>query len=133
MTAIDRRYVAQVLLRNMNELYDALNRGEAIMPEWREKLIGLGSSVEVTIASTQGGEMIAGIAENVDELGRLLIRESSGTLRAVASGEVTTRTNSDDTSPHPCGFLPSQECRGDSNVIPKHTPVIPRHPCHSDA
>ena len=108
--AIDRRDVAQVLLRNMNELYDALNRGESIMPEWREKLIGLGSSVEVTIASTQGGEVIAGIAEDVDELGRLLIRESSGTLRAVASGEVTTRiNNNDDSRASPCGFLLSQE------------------------
>lgn len=89
--AIDRHDVAQVLLRNMNELYDALNRGESIMPEWREKLIGLGTSVEVTMASTQDGEVIAGIAEDVDEFGRLLIRQPDGVTRAVAAGEVTTR------------------------------------------
>ena len=89
--AIDRHYVARVLLRNMNELYGAIDRGESIMPEWREKLIGLGASVEVMMAPTQGGEVIAGVAEDVDEFGRLLIRQPDGVTRAVAAGEVTTR------------------------------------------
>ena len=89
---LDRKAVAMVLLANLNELYDALDRGESIMPEWREKLVGLGSRVEVSMPSEESVEIIAGVAEDVDEFGRLLIREPDGILRAVAAGEVTTRT-----------------------------------------
>lgn len=95
--AIDRVAVLSVLLEKLNEVYDALDRGESIMPEWRGRLTMLGSKVSVSMAIKQGGdEMVSGVAEDVDEFGRLLIRESSGTLRAVASGEVTTRVNSGD-------------------------------------
>ncbi len=89
---LDRKTVAMVLLANLNEVYDALDRGESIMPEWREKLVGLGSPVEVSMPSEENVEVIAGVAAAVDEFGRLLIREPDGTLRAVAAGEVTTRT-----------------------------------------
>ena len=93
---VNRRRVLGVLLRNLNELYDALERGEAITPEWREKLVGLGSRVEVTLASEIGnGEIISGIAEDVDEFGRLMIREDDGFIRVAAAGEVTTRTTND--------------------------------------
>ncbi len=88
---IDRREVAKILLSILNELYDALDRGETIMPEWRARLIGLGSQVSVSIHSDENDEVISGIAEDVDEFGRLLIREQGGSLRAVAAGEVTTR------------------------------------------
>ena len=91
-TQVDRRSAVRVLLANLNELYDALVRGESIMPEWRDRLSVLNSYVEVTMASDQKvGETVSGIAEDVDEFGRLLIRESSGNLRAVAAGEVTMR------------------------------------------
>ncbi len=88
---LDRRQVARILLENLNELYDAVDRGETIMSEWREKLVGLGSQVEVTAPSDDRAEAISGIAEDVDEFGRLLVRQADGTLRAVAAGEVTTR------------------------------------------
>ena len=95
--AIDRVAVLSVLLGKLNEVYDALDRGESIMPEWRGRLTMLGSKVSVSMGIKQGDdEMVSGVAEDVDEFGRLLIRESSGTLRAVASGEVTTRVNSGD-------------------------------------
>ena len=95
--AIDRVAVLSVLLEKLNEVYDAVDRGESIMPEWRGRLTMLGSKVSVSMAIEQGaGEVVSGVAEDVDEFGRLLIRESSGTLRAVASGEVTTRVNSGD-------------------------------------
>ena len=88
---LDRLQVARILLENLNELYDAVDRGETIMPEWRRKLVGLGSPVEVTTPSDDGAEVTSGIAEDVDEFGRLLVRQADGTLRAVAAGEVTTR------------------------------------------
>ena len=94
--SIDRVAVLSVLLENLNEVYDAVDRGESIMPEWRGRLTTLGSEVSVSMKTTNGvGELVSGVAEDVDEFGRLLIRESSGTLRALASGEVTTRTNGD--------------------------------------
>ncbi len=95
--AIDRVAVLSVLLEKLNDVYDAVDRGESIMPEWRGRLTMLGSNVSVSMAIEQGiNEVVSGVAEDVDEFGRLLIRESSGTLRAVASGEVTTRVNSGD-------------------------------------
>ena len=91
-TQVDRRNAVRVLLANLNELYEALVRGESIMPEWRDRLSVLNSYVEVTMAPDQNvGETVSGIAEDVDEFGRLLIRESSGNLRAMAAGEVTMR------------------------------------------
>ncbi len=94
--SIDRVAVLSVLLENLNEVYDAADRGESIMPEWRGRLTTLGSEVSVSTATKNGvGELVSGVAEDVDEFGRLLIRESSGMLRALASGEVTTRTNGD--------------------------------------
>lgn len=96
-TVIDRRKVLRVLLANLNELYNALLRGESIMPEWRDRLSELNSFVEVTMASERNvGEIVCGVAEDVDEFGRLLIRETNGHLRAVAAGEVTMRVDRHD-------------------------------------
>ena len=95
--AIDRVAVLSVLLEKLNEVYDAVDRGESIMPEWRGRLKMLGSEISVSMGTKNSvGDVVSGVAEDVDEFGRLLIRESSGTLRAVASGEVTTRVNSGD-------------------------------------
>ena len=95
--AIDRVAILNVLLEKLNEVYDAVDRGEAIMPEWRGRLKMLGSEISVSMgAKNSVGDVISGVAEDVDEFGRLLIRESSGTLRAVASGEVTTRVSCGD-------------------------------------
>ncbi len=89
----DRANVLTVLLGFLNERYESLDRGESIIPEWRDRLITLGSDVEVTMATENAsGEVLFGFAEDVDEFGRLLIREPNGMLRAVAAGEVTLRT-----------------------------------------
>ena len=92
--AINRVATLCVLLANLNELYTAIDKGESIMPEWRERLTTIGSQVAVSIPTQNKNatnEVISGIAEDIDEFGRLLIREPAGTLRAVSSGEVTTR------------------------------------------
>ena len=91
---LDRVQALRSLLTHLNELYDALERGETIVPEWRQKLETLGEEIQVTMLNhgdASAGESIHGIAEDVDEFGRLLIREPSGTVRAVAAGEVTAR------------------------------------------
>lgn len=93
--SVNRVAVLSVLLEKLNEVYDAVDRGESIMPEWRGRLKMLGSEISVSMGTKISvGDVVSGVAEDVDEFGRLLIRESSGTLRAVASGEVTTRVSS---------------------------------------
>ncbi len=92
-----RANVLIVLLGFLNELYESLDRGESIIPEWRDRLITLGSEVEVAMtAENASGNVLFGLAEDVDEFGRLLIREPNGVLRAVAAGEVTLRSQNDD-------------------------------------
>ena len=92
-----RANVMTVLLGFLNELYDSLDRGESIIPEWRDRLVTLGSQVRVTMATENAsGEVLFGLAEDVDEFGRLLIREPNGAVRAVAAGEVTLRAQTDD-------------------------------------
>lgn len=91
---VDRVKVLEILLVRLNDLYDALERGETILPEWRKKLETLEREIEVTMIDhddASAGETVRGVAEDVDEFGRLLIREFNGTLRAVSSGEVTAR------------------------------------------
>ena len=95
--SVNRVAVLSVLLEKLNEVYDAVDKGESIMPEWRGRLKMLGSEISVSTGTKNSvGDVVSGVAEDVDEFGRLLIRESSGTLRAVASGEVTTRVSSSD-------------------------------------
>lgn len=95
--SVNRVAVLSVLLEKLSEVYDAVDRGESIMPEWRERLKMLGSETSVSMGTNNSvGDVVSGVAEDVDEFGRLLIRESNGTLRAVASGEVTTRVSSGD-------------------------------------
>ena len=89
---VDRMGVLRVFLERLNEVYGAVDRGESILGEWRGRLGMLGSKVSVSVMNEGGfGEIIEGIAEDVDEFGRLLIRESDGVLRVVSSGEVTLR------------------------------------------
>ena len=93
---VDRIDVLKTMLIYLNDLYDALERGETIVPEWRDKLETLGREIEVTMvnqAVSSVGETFRGVAEDVDDFGRLLIREPNGTIRSVATGEVTVRKN----------------------------------------
>ena len=93
---VDRVDVLKTMLIYLNDFYDALERGETIVPEWRDKLETLGREIEVSMVTQSEscvGETIRGVAEDVDDFGRLLIREPGGAIRAVATGEVTVRKN----------------------------------------
>ena len=95
-TDLDRTQVLATLLDQLNVFYSALERGETIVPEWRAKLETLGREIELTMMvqndHSSETEIIRGIAVDVDDFGRLLIRESDGSVRAVAAGEVTLST-----------------------------------------
>ena len=61
-----RANVMVVLLGYLNELYESLDRGESIIPEWRDRLITLGTEVRVAMAADNAsGEVLFGIAEDV--------------------------------------------------------------------
>ena len=55
---------------------------------WQERLITLGQPVQ---ASRSGGPTVVGVAESVDRLGQLCIRDEAGQLHIVAAGDVTLR------------------------------------------
>ena len=89
---IGRDAALDVLCQHVKAGYELLGRGESIIPDWRERLETLGRSVVVTFksdATAESKHVIRGIAEDVDELGRLMLRGEDGHLVSVAAGEVT--------------------------------------------
>jgi len=73
-------------LRNLDQLYGALSRGEVgyVLDVWRRFSVTLGREVR---ALTPDGELV-GVAEDVAEDGALLIRAPSGVIRRVYAGDV---------------------------------------------
>jgi BirA family biotin operon repressor/biotin-[acetyl-CoA-carboxylase] ligase len=76
------------LLARLERHYEAAEGGHSPVAAWRERLITLGRRVEVAIA---GAMPLDGVAEGVDEGGRLLVRDNAGRLHAIAAGDVTLR------------------------------------------
>ena len=72
--------VAKYLVFEMDKYYAA----DDVFPEWRDKLINLGTAVSVT----SGNNKIHGIAESVGEDGSLCIRQGDGTLTRVDTGDL---------------------------------------------
>ena len=58
------------------------------MAEWRGLLETLGREVQVR----WGEDVYAGYAEDVDDLGNLMLRQADGTLVTLPAGEVTAGT-----------------------------------------
>ncbi len=84
---ISRVALLDALLDDIEARYDALRSGLDPMSEWRERLAWLGSSVEVVRNATR----IAGIAEDVDRDGNLVIRTDAGDRISVSAGDVSLR------------------------------------------
>ena len=55
MKSVDRGEVLKTMLVHLNELYDAMERGETILPEWRAKLETLDREIEVSMIDGQDG------------------------------------------------------------------------------
>jgi BirA family biotin operon repressor/biotin-[acetyl-CoA-carboxylase] ligase len=56
---------------------------EAVIPEWKRLSVNLGRPVRIVTA----GEEVRGVAEDVDESGALIVRQSDGARRAVIYGD----------------------------------------------
>jgi BirA family biotin operon repressor/biotin-[acetyl-CoA-carboxylase] ligase len=81
--------IIRALLQEFDKLYVKLPDSKVIYEAWRDRLVTLGKQVK----AVSGNQVIEGIAETVDEVGTLLIREAEGTLRRVVAGDVTLHGN----------------------------------------
>lgn len=58
-----------------------------VLDSWRARSSTLGGEVRVLLGD---GQAVAGVAEDVDESGALLVREASGRVQRILAGDVTT-------------------------------------------
>lgn len=76
----------QAFLAGLRERYaQCLSNPQALVGDWSARLATIGT--EVTVRRQDGA--VHGMAEGVDEMGRLLVRLASGDVRALGDGEVT--------------------------------------------
>ena len=68
-------------------LYNNAKGGDSARGAWRDRLVTLGQQVQ----ATWPGGSAAGIAEDVDADGALLVRTDAGALIRVEAGDVTLR------------------------------------------
>jgi len=86
---VARRPLLVELLARLERYHEAADVGHSPAALWRERLITLGQAVQVSAAGAMPA--LAGVAEDVDEGGRLLVRDDAGRLHTVAAGDVTLR------------------------------------------
>lgn len=86
---LSRRALLAELLARLERHYEAADAGQSPAAAWSARLITLGRAVVVSAAGTAAP--LAGVAEGVDEWGRLLVRDAAGQLHTVAAGDVTLR------------------------------------------
>jgi BirA family transcriptional regulator, biotin operon repressor / biotin---[acetyl-CoA-carboxylase] ligase len=80
----------ELLLAILDEIevrYERLKGGWSPHDEWRSLLATLGAAVQVT----GDGEVLEGLAEDVDEDGALLVRTREGIRQRILAGDVTLR------------------------------------------
>ena len=71
----------------MERRYEEASMGVSPLTDWRAALVNIGQRVRAEIKS--GGAAIEGVAVDIDTTGRLLIRDSSGSLHTVTAADVT--------------------------------------------
>ncbi|GBD12798.1 Bifunctional ligase/repressor BirA [bacterium HR24] len=84
---VPREDVLASLLHHLEALYEEARGGGPVLEEWRARLITLGQEVTVRF----GDQVEEGLAEDVDEEGRLLLRRRDGSRIAIEAGDVTLR------------------------------------------
>ena len=89
---VSREQVLRYLLQEGDSLYRLLQQGSHPLDEWRGLLDTLGKQVRVKVAQ-QGPDgkarVYAGLAEDVDAAGNLVLRTPRGRRVALSAGEVT--------------------------------------------
>jgi len=83
---INRIALLQQLLRDLESWYQKFLKNDAdILEEWKKLNVTVGNRVTVSGM----GESLVGLAQGVDNEGRLIVRLDDGTIRTVAAGDVT--------------------------------------------
>ena len=93
---IDRAELLRRILQHMDGLYLDLRRGRSPIPEWRRWLDTLGQRVTVTHHDVSS----AGLAEDIDASGNLLLRTDDGELLTLTAGDITLRSVSGESVPN---------------------------------
>ncbi len=83
---IDRTALVRQLLRELDRWYGVfLSNERDVLREWQSLNMTIGNRVVVSGA----GATIEGLAQGIDDEGRLVVRQDDGTIRTVAAGDVT--------------------------------------------
>jgi BirA family transcriptional regulator, biotin operon repressor / biotin---[acetyl-CoA-carboxylase] ligase len=83
---LDRNTLAQALLRHLAARIDSWRSGDpAIAADYRARSVTIGSRVRATMP---GDQTVAGIADDVDEFGRLVI-DTGAERVTVSAGDIT--------------------------------------------
>jgi BirA family transcriptional regulator, biotin operon repressor / biotin---[acetyl-CoA-carboxylase] ligase len=87
---LERLPLLVAFLETLEDNYQRLRSGWLPYEAWRNRLATLGQEVQVGLP----GQVIYGLAEDVDADGSLLVRQADGSLIAVLVGDVTLRGHS---------------------------------------
>ena len=82
---ISREDLLRQLLHDLDALYHQATQGVPVLPEWRPLLDTLGQRVQ-----TYGrADTLTGVAEDIDDLGNLILRLDDGPLVTLTAGDVS--------------------------------------------
>jgi BirA family biotin operon repressor/biotin-[acetyl-CoA-carboxylase] ligase len=81
---VSRLLLLRAYLEHVEVRYDALRAGHSPHREWASRLVTLGQ--HVTVESPDG--VCQGVAEAVDEIGALKLRQSDGRVKRILAGDV---------------------------------------------
>ena len=84
--AVSRREVMRRLLSEMDNIYASPERMATLVSDWSARLETIGQVIGVR----WGDDFLHGMAEGVDDTGRLLLRDCDGKIHLLEAGEVTT-------------------------------------------
>lgn len=84
---VSREDLLRQLLQDIDALYLQLDRGQSPIAEWRDLLETTGQHID----AAWGPDTYSGIAEDIDEVGNLLLRQDNGQLITLTAGDVTLR------------------------------------------
>lgn len=88
----ERKPIIKTLLLQLENRYKACDEGISPLPAWRSALLNLGQPVTVHPVSDRPSW--TGRAVDVDDSGRLLVENASGSIEALAAGDVSLRPTS---------------------------------------
>jgi BirA family biotin operon repressor/biotin-[acetyl-CoA-carboxylase] ligase len=86
---VDKLSLLNRYLLALENLYELAGRDQSPHPAWRDLLVTLGKRVHVSGPNLENP--FEGIAEDVDEWGRLLVRDENGRIHTLAVGDISLR------------------------------------------